>query len=84
MSHKYSSGASASYSRPSAAQNAARTALAPQAFGSMTPQYQRSRSAGRGLCCAGLPASTPCPRNSSWIAATATAVLARDLGQARR
>jgi hypothetical protein len=48
-----------------ARQKAVRTASAPQAFGSMTRQYQRLRSAGRGSLCPGLPARRPWPRNWS-------------------
>jgi hypothetical protein len=53
-----------------ASQNAARTPSAPQALGSITLQYQRSRSSGRGWVWAGLPRRSPWPRKCRWISAT--------------
>jgi hypothetical protein len=45
-------------------QNAARTPLAPQAFGSRTLQYQSWRFAGRRSGWAEFPQLSPCPRKT--------------------
>ena len=45
-------------------------AVGAQALGSIRLWYQRSRSAGRGWVCAGLPRRSPWPRKRRWMSAT--------------